>query len=272
MPARAGAMSDPPGRQAPAGDVTGYQGLDASLVSPILRQIERSLSCVDKDTISVLEAGGGSTTLLHDFGRQLEFTTIDVSSKQIERNTYAKKKVVSDLQVHDYGESRFDLIVCWDVLEHLSAPAEAMRRMAAAASRNGVVLVKGPLRNSMKGLVTRWTPHALHVLYYRWMLNKTTAGAPGFAPFPTKLRDGADPRAIEKILKNLGFVTVARHSFITNQTLKLKQRLPLVHAAYKAVASFVSGLTSGAYGRYESDFYIIAQRSAVERVDPSIRR
>jgi hypothetical protein len=248
--------------QEPAADASGYHGVGESLVSPILRDVESALSSVHKDTISVLEAGGGSTTLLRDFDRRLEFTTIDVSPEQIERNNYAKTKILGDLQVYDYGEHRFDLIVCWDVLEHLAAPAEAIRRMAAAASRNCVFLVKGPLPNSLKGLVTRWTPHRLHVLYYRRILGNATAGLPGFAPFPTVLRDEADPLSIERILGDNGFVTVARHAFITDQTLRLKQRLPLVHAAYKSVASLVSGLTGGAYGRYESDFCIIAQRRA----------
>jgi Methyltransferase domain len=245
-----------------------YQGLDDSLVLPILREVKRALSSVHKDTISVLEAGGGSTTLLRDFDRRVEFTTIDVSPEQIERNNYAKTKILGDLQVYDYGERRFDLIICWDVLEHLAEPAEAIRRMAAAASRNCVFLVKGPLPNSLKGLITRWTPHKLHVLYYRSVLGSSTAGLPGFAPFPTQLCGEADPRPIERVLGDQGFVTVARHSFITDQTLRLKQRLPLVHAAYKTVASVMSGLTRGAYGRYESDFCIIAQRHASTGVDP----
>ena len=39
------------------------------------------------------------------------------------------------------------------------------------------------------GLLTRMTPHWLHVLYYRWLLGNKEAGKPGYPPYPTVFED-----------------------------------------------------------------------------------
>jgi SAM-dependent methyltransferase len=248
-------LSDVPARPA-------RQGLTSELTDAILTDIENNVERSKKSPFSVLEAGGGSATFLFDCRVELAFTTIDISPEQLERNTYAEDRILGDLQTYDYGERRFDLVICWDVLEHLREPEQALKRMMSAIGPGGVVLVKGPCPGSLKGLITRFTPHWFHVQYYRWILGKNTAGQPGYAPFPVELCPEADPKLIERALREGGFHIVSSRLFTTNQTERLKEKLPIVYAAYKGVAKVMETLTGGAYGSFCSDFCIVAKRQS----------
>src|SRR5579875_3257261 len=88
----------------------------------------------------VLEAGGGSLTALGALNGA-EFTVIDISPEQLERNSYAKTRLLGDLQVFDAYPDRYDVIVCRDVLEHLEAPEQAIDRLLAALAPGGLLVI-----------------------------------------------------------------------------------------------------------------------------------
>lgn len=139
------------------------------------------------ENANVLEVGCGSNSQLR-FSKSKEITGIDISKEQLERNLFLKNKILGDIQSYDFGLRRFDLIICWDVLEHLKKPSKAILNMLHALNDRGILVIKVPNLLSFKGLITKITPHFLHVLYYQKILGRPLAGTQDRAPFPTFLK------------------------------------------------------------------------------------
>jgi hypothetical protein len=49
----------------------------------------------------------------------------------------------------------------------------------------GIIIIRVPDRDSVKGLITRLTPHWFHIWYYRFVRGYKSAGQPGHAPYRT---------------------------------------------------------------------------------------
>lgn len=56
---------------------------------------------------------------LVDLGQNSYLVGIDTFEERLARNSTADVKTHGDIERHDFGERRFDLILCWNVLEHL---------------------------------------------------------------------------------------------------------------------------------------------------------
>jgi SAM-dependent methyltransferase len=207
----------------------------------------------------VLEAGGGSNNWL-PLPQDSHITTIDISPEQLAMNTYARERLLGDLQTFDYGPRRFDLIICWDVLEHLERPEDAVARFAAILAPGGRLVIKGPLKRTVKGLMTRWTPHAAHVAFYRHVLQSKTAGQPGFPPFQAFLAYGAAPEELEPLLARYGVQVEAGQTFESAHVTAIAKRSQLLLAAYRGAERLLSMLTFGRYARGVTDFFLIARR------------
>ena len=223
----------------------------------MLQEVNEWLAKRRSRPIQVLEAGGGSATFLADVKDDFSITTIDISPEQLAKNTYAQEKILGDLERHDFSGRRFDLIVCWDVLEHLGRPESAIAHLAKAT--DGLVIVKGPVPQSMKGLVTSLSPHIVHVLFYRWVLKSATAGQVGFAPFKTEHATAARPEAIEAQLRRAGF-RILSHRRCEGHSEVLKERSKLAYLLFKSVASAVQLVTIGRYGSIDLGVHHLSRK------------
>lgn len=145
----------------------------------------------------VLEAGCGSFTYVTIAGNN-HITGIDISQEQLDKNTKLDEKILGDLQTYDFPENSFDAIVCWDVMEHLPSPELALNKFRDSVKDGGLIILAMPNVYSLKGLITKFTPHWFHVLVYKYIFNKKDAGQPGCAPFPTYLKLSIAPRSILK--------------------------------------------------------------------------
>ncbi|MDG2528029.1 class I SAM-dependent methyltransferase [Caulobacter endophyticus] len=208
---------------------------------------------------SILEAGGGSRTMIPLDGAR--YTVIDLSPEQIARNSYAHDKLVGDIHDFDFAHRRFDAAVFWDVLEHLPRPIAAVENVAQALEPGGLMIIKGPLNRSVKGLITKWTPFWVHVAFHRYVRGSKNAGKPGYAPFPTALVKGSDPDQLQAELQRRGFKIALFDTYISSHVAAFKRRLPLAYALYECAAAVIRGVTAGRYGQRESDFILVASRS-----------
>jgi hypothetical protein len=57
---------------------------------------------------------------------------------------------------------------------------------------------------SLKGIITRLTPHRFHVWVYRRLLGYATAGQPGFGPYPTHIRRDIAPTRLTALAQRSG--------------------------------------------------------------------
>ena len=68
-------------------------------------------------------------------------TVVDIDEGQLQRNKYAATKILGDIQTQAFPEGSFDLAVCYNVVEHLTAPDDAIRQFFHALVPGGLVFI-----------------------------------------------------------------------------------------------------------------------------------
>lgn len=153
--------------------------------------------CADGRTIRVLEAGGGSRSFIQ-FGPNSYFAGIDISKEQLQKNTVLHEKILGDIETFPLAPASFDIVICWDVLEHLRHPELALKNFLNTVRPGGIIVLGAPVVSSLKGLLTKFTPHWFHVMFYRKVIGNPLAGTPGYSPFKTFLKTAMSPRSIRR--------------------------------------------------------------------------
>jgi SAM-dependent methyltransferase len=144
--------------------------------------------------LRVLEAGCGSESQIPlDAGWHL--TGIDVSERQLESNPLLDERVLGSLEEHRWPPGTFDIVICYDVIEHLPNPRAALANMVEGLADGGLLVLAFPNVRSVKGWVTKRTPYRAHVYFYRFIMGYGKTRAEDNV-FPTYLRPEIRPEAI----------------------------------------------------------------------------
>jgi SAM-dependent methyltransferase len=153
-----------------------------------------------RNSVRILEAGCGS--LAHfTYPPNAYIVGVDISQEQLDKNNLIHEKILGDLQDDILPSSAFDLIICWDVLEHLPNPRRALQHFVSAVNVGGLILLASPNVLTVRGLLTKILPHWIHVLYYRYVVGLREAGLPGHYPFKSYHRFAIAPVAIKRFAK-----------------------------------------------------------------------
>ena len=141
----------------------------------------------------VLDAGCGFDSSLAGFPIPPEFARahfvgIDISEHQVNRNNRLDEALVGDIANYPFLAESFDVIVCWDVLEHIRNPMQALRNLTRALAPGGLLVLGLPNVASLKGLVTKFTPFRFHIWVYEHYLGLDATEDSDRRPFPTYLR------------------------------------------------------------------------------------
>lgn len=147
--------------------------------------------------VTVLEIGAGAQSHITTRG-PAHVVGLDISAKQLARNDRLDEKICADIQTYPLPASRYDVIVCWWLLEHLPDPQRVLDNCVQALRPNGLLIVAVPNPLSLKGLVTKYSPHWFHVLFYRYVHGDNNAGKNDCAPFPTYLESILKPDNIKQ--------------------------------------------------------------------------
>jgi SAM-dependent methyltransferase len=150
--------------------------------------------------IKILDAGCGSMNFF-PHNKDAYRVGIDVSQEQLDRNTTLNEKILGDLQEYAFPPSDFDMIICWHVLEHLPKPELALKNFAKAVNEGGIILLVCPNVLTVRGLLTKFTPHWVHVWYYRYVLRFKDAGLADNPPFKSYHRFAITPQALKKFAR-----------------------------------------------------------------------
>jgi SAM-dependent methyltransferase len=159
-----------------------------------------------------LDAGCGARLAVR-LPEGVHLVGIDVSREALARNERLDEAIVGDLQEYPLPREEFDAVVCWWVLEHLPRPERAVANMAGSLRPGGVLVVAVPRLWSLKGLVTRLTPHRFHVWAYRRLLGLEHAGHPGVGPYRTYLRRDIDPERLRRLAREHGLERIFARTF-----------------------------------------------------------
>lgn len=156
--------------------------------------------------LDILEAGCGREWpfQLDDVDHVLTGIDRDRAALDIRKNTVADldESIEGDLCFIDLPANRYDVIYCSFVLEHIEQADLVIENFVKWVKPNGLIIIKIPDPYSVYGFITRTTPHWFHVFFYRFFLESTTAGKPGYPPYPTYYNPIVSRRGIRKFCEN----------------------------------------------------------------------
>ncbi|WP_062266304.1 class I SAM-dependent methyltransferase [Endozoicomonas arenosclerae] len=147
--------------------------------------------------VRVLEAGGGSYSHFN-LPEHAEVITLDIEFGQLLKNKDAHLCVQGDIHAIPIKANSIDIIICFNVIEHLENPDLALEHFDSILKPGGLLILGCPVRNSLKGIITRLTPIGFHRWYYKNIVGKQDRGDGHYDAFPTPFR----PVVSEKPLRN----------------------------------------------------------------------
>lgn len=207
----------------------------------------------------VLDAGCGRTTRIGWPGTPRRIG-IDLADRQVRNHEALDLGMIADVRHQPLASGSIDALICFNVLEHVPAPAAAVAEFGRVTAPGGLVIIGVPDPRSLKGLVTRWTPHALHLLFYRWIVGDPTATGADTAQFPTVLDPLVAPGRLQHALRAAGFRIVADLHYegpVSRHVRAQHRSMDIVLAGVAAVGRW---LTLGRWRPLLSDLIVIAVR------------
>lgn len=215
----------------------------------------------NRNDVTVLEAGCGSASHLR-LAEYQHIVGIDISEQQLQRNTMLHEKILGDIQTYELPRDRFDLIVCWDVLEHVPHPNRAIDRFARAVKDDGLIVLAMPNVLSAKGMVAKLTPHWFHVWWYRTIFGQKQAGTQDHGPFKTFLSLSISPSAMRRLAGRAG-LDVAYFSIYESDTQsEFRKRVKLTGAAWRLLKLLVKASTLGKVDADLTDYIVVLRQRA----------
>lgn len=211
--------------------------------------------------VRIYEAGGGSASFLQRNVMDVtEITVVDIDSVQLANNKYADVKILGDIETYAFPPGSFDLIVCYNVIEHLQAPDKAIELFLQALAPGGLLLIGAPNPRSFSGWVTKWTPHWFHVWYYRAILRHERAGQPGQVPFRTVYHPIVDPIALPEFCRQRGFDVIYLKEYQDDKYERILLQRPLAGRLVNAAVEILNASNFGRRDLRNGDFHLIAAK------------
>jgi SAM-dependent methyltransferase len=206
----------------------------------------------------VLEAGAGAKSNFA-FPEPNDVTGIDVSEGQLAHNDRLARVIVGDIQTYAFAPE-FDMVVCWNVLEHVPDPAAAIDHLLDALAPGGLLVIASPNLWSLKGIVTRFTPHTLHVWFHRYVMGRAHAGHAHVGPFRTYLRAAMTPRALRARVVARGLRPLRVDAFEGSQQNRITERYRGASSVFGALSRISRAVSRGRVDLTHSDYIAVFQR------------
>lgn len=211
--------------------------------------------------LAIYEAGGGSTSFLPlSVLSRAHVTVVDIDENQIRNNDYAQEKILGDVQSYRFKPDSFDLVICYNVIEHLPDLESALLGFCESLKRGGLVLIGAPNPKSLSGVVTRYTPHWFHVWYYRYARGDKKAGQSGEAPFPTFFHPLVALANLEAFAKAHGFQVIYRKAYESPRFPELRLRKPILAALLDAAAAALNFVLPDNTEVRHGDYHVILRK------------
>lgn len=181
---------------------------------------------------------------------------VDLSEDQLAHNEAVDEAIIGDIQVCDLGGARFDAVFCWYVLEHLDNPEKALLNLWSALKPNGVLILAVPHARSVRGLVTRFTPHWFH----KWIRGLLGGSIDRPDPFPTVMSSAIMPRRLCAFAQRHNLTVEFSSEFECWEQKKLRAKLKLTGGAFQIVEALVRTLSVGVVTIGVTDAIVVMQK------------
>jgi SAM-dependent methyltransferase len=211
--------------------------------------------------LAIYEAGGGSTSFLPlDVLRRSHVTVVDIDEDQIRNNDYAQETILGDIQSYRFAPSSFDLVICYNVIEHLADVEAALSGFCETLKNGGLILIGAPNPKSLSGVVTKFSPHWFHVWFYRYVRGDKKAGLPGQAPFPTFFHPLVTLSKLEAFAKTHGLKVIYKREYESPRYPEMRTRKPILAALLDAFAVVMNHLLPGGIDVRHGDYHVILRK------------
>jgi SAM-dependent methyltransferase len=211
--------------------------------------------------LSIYEAGGGSTSFLPlNVLRRAHVTVVDIDEDQIRNNDYAQEAILGDVQVRRFAPGSFDLVICYNVIEHLPDVEAALSRFCESLKQGGLMFIGAPNPNSLSGVVTKYSPHWFHVWFYRHVRGEKQAGQPGEPPFPTFFHRLVTLSNLEAFANAHGLEVIYLKEFESPRFPEMRARKPALAALLDAAATVMNFLVPGKRDVRHGDYHVILRK------------
>ena len=218
--------------------------------------------------VRIYEAGGGSASILplSSLNRR-SIVVVDIDEIQLRNNKYADTKILGDIQTYVFPPNSFDLITCYNVIEHLTAVDQAIMRFHEALAPGGLLFIGAPNPESLFGVVTKYSPHWFHVWFYRVILRRKEAGKPGQVPFPTVYHPIVSPKKLLKFGEEIGFEVIYLNIYIGDNYTKVRDTRPIIGRLLNVAMTLLKALTFGKLNVAHGDYHAVLQKP-LEPINP----
>jgi SAM-dependent methyltransferase len=211
--------------------------------------------------LAIYEAGGGSTSFLPlSVLNRAHVTVVDIDEDQIRNNTYADKTVLGDIQSYRFKRETFDLVICYNVIEHLADVEAALLGFCESLKQGGLILIGAPNPTSLSGVVTKYSPHWFHVWFYRHVRGDRHAGEPGQAPFPTFFHPLVSLSKLEAFARGHGLQVTYKREYESPRFPEMRARKPVLAALLDAVAVVANLFLPGKPDVRRGDYHVILRK------------
>jgi SAM-dependent methyltransferase len=211
--------------------------------------------------LKIYEAGGGSTSFLPlNVLDHAHVTVVDIDADQIRNNAYAQETILGDIQSYRFRPGSFDLVICYNVIEHLADVEAALLGFCESLRPGGLILIGAPNPKSLSGVVTKYSPHWFHVWFYRTVRGDRRAGEPGQAPFPTFFHPLVTLSKLEAFAAEHGLQVIYKKQYESPRFPEMRARKPVLAALLDAVAVAVNFLLPGKADVRRGDYHVILRK------------
>jgi SAM-dependent methyltransferase len=212
--------------------------------------------------LAIYEAGGGSCSVLPpELLSRSKVTVVDIDEDQVRNNSYADEAILGDVQTYRFGRETFDLVICYNVIEHLPKVDAALLNFRDALKRGGMILIGAPNPRSLSGVVTKYSPHWFHVWFYRHIRGIKDAGLPGEPPFPTFFHPLVSLPRLEAFAAANGLEMIYRREVESPRYPEMRRRKPLFAALVDAGAAALNAVLPRGTDVRHGDYHVILRKS-----------
>jgi SAM-dependent methyltransferase len=211
--------------------------------------------------LAIYEAGGGSTSFLPlSVLNRAHVTVVDIDEDQVRNNTYAQETILGDVQSYRFKRETFDLVICYNVIEHLADVEAALLGFCQSLKQGGLVLIGAPNPKSLSGVVTKYSPHWFHVWFYRHVRGDRHAGEPGQAPFPTFFHPLVSLSKLEAFTREHGLQVIYKREYESPRFPEMRARKPVLAALLDAFAIVANLFLSDKADVRRGDYHVILRK------------
>jgi SAM-dependent methyltransferase len=192
------------------------------------------------NSINLLEAGCGRGWAVDLTKINCRLTGIDIDKNALDRRKDLDEAILGDLKSASLKENYFDVIFSYNVLEHIDGAERVLSNFIKWLKPGGVMILRFPNRDSVRGFLTNITPFWFHVFYKKYFAKYKNAGKPGFDPYPTVFDKVVSRKGIYNFCQTKKLDLKAEYRIDPEKFIEKNQRIGLLIHMFLKILSYVS--------------------------------